>query len=69
MKEFFIFTLATILGLLVTGFIFMIIGIASVAGLLASSETETTVHNNSVFDLDLQGSIPERHQPTPIDQL
>ncbi len=32
MKEFFKFTLATILGLLVTGFIFMIIGIASVAG-------------------------------------
>lgn len=69
MKEFFKFTLATILGLLVTGFIFMIIGIASVAGLLASSETETTVHNNSVFVLDLQGSIAERYQPTPIDQL
>ena len=47
----------------------MIIGIASVAGLLASSETETTVHNNSVFVLDLQGSIAERYQPTPIDQL
>lgn len=69
MKEFFKFTLATILGLLVTGFIFMIIGIASVAGLIASSETETTVHNNSVFVLDLQGSIAERYQPTPIDQL
>ena len=69
MKEFFKFTLATILGLLVTGFIFMIIGIASVAGLLASSETETTLHNNSVFVLDLQGSIAERYQPTPIDQL
>lgn len=69
MKDFLKFTLAAILGMLVTGFILMIIGIASVAGLLASSETETTVHNNSIFVLNLQGSIAERYQPTPIDQL
>lgn len=67
MKEFLRSTLATIAGIFICGFIFAIIGITTMAGLLATSTTETIVRNKSVFLLDLEGIVMERYQPTPFD--
>lgn len=69
MKDFLKYLLATIIGLCVVGAIFVIIGIASLAGMVASSGTETTVKDNSVFVLNLNGSVEERSQSNPMGQL
>lgn len=69
MKEFLRSTLATITGVLICGFIFIILGISTLAGIMASSETETVVPPNSVFTLELKGTIQERYQPSPVDQF
>ena len=69
MKEFLRSTLATIVGVLVCGVLFAIVGVTVLAGMLATSSTETIVKNNSVFVLDLKGVVTERYQPTPFDQL
>lgn len=69
MKEFLRSTLATITGVLICGFIFIILGISTLVGIMASSETETIVLPNSVFTLELKGTIQERYQPSPVDQF
>lgn len=69
MKEFLRSTLATITGVLICGFIFIILGISTLVGIMASSETETVVPPNSVFTLKLKGTIQERYQPSPVDQF
>ena len=69
MKEFLRSTLATITGMLICGFIFVILGIGILAGIMASSESETLVMPNSVFTLELKGTVQERYQPSPVDQF
>lgn len=69
MKEFLRSTLATITGVLICGFIFIILGIGILAGIMSSSESETLVMPNSVFTLELKGTVQERYQPSPIDQF
>lgn len=69
MKEFLRSTLATITGILICGFIFIILGVMTLAGIMAASETETTVPPNAVFTLELKGNIQERYQPSPVDQF
>ena len=39
------------------------------AGFVASSESETIVMPNSVFTLELKGTVQERYQPSPVDQF
>ncbi|WP_300726387.1 signal peptide peptidase SppA [uncultured Bacteroides sp.] len=69
MKDFLKYTLATVLGLVVAGIIFTIIGIVSLAGMLASSDKETVVKDNSIFVLDLKGAVTERCTPNPLEQF
>ena len=70
MKEFLKMTLATICGIVifmvVTGFFFMI----SFVGMLASDSASTKVKDNSVFVINLNGSISERSEDgTPFDEI
>lgn len=69
MKEFLRSTLATITGVLICGFIFIILGVTMLAGIVAFSESETLVMPNSVFTLELKGTVQERYQPSPVDQF
>ena len=62
MKEFLKYTLATIVGIFLAGIVFTILGIISMVGIVASSDTETKVKENSIFELRLDGSIAERSQ-------
>lgn len=69
MKEFLRSTLATITGILICGFIFVILGIGILAGIMSSAESETVVMPGSVFTLELKGTVQERYQPSPVDQF
>lgn len=70
MKDFLKYMLAAIVGVCIVGVVFAIIGIMSVAGMVASSSgSETKVNDNSVFILNLNGSVEERSQPNPLSQL
>lgn len=61
MKDFFKFTLATLTGIVLSGIVLFIIGIATLVGIISSSDTETVV-KNSVMMLDLKGTLVERTQ-------
>ncbi len=69
MKDFFKFTLATICGIvlliMVTGFIFTV----SIIGMAVSSSTTTTVEDNSVFVLKMDGMVNERAESDPFSEL
>ena len=52
MKDFFKFTFASMLGVVLAGIVFTILGIVSMVGMVASSDTETVVKENSIFVLD-----------------
>ena len=70
MKQFLKMVLATICGIVilavVSGFFFMI----SFVGMLASDSASTKVKDNSVFVINLNGSISERSEEgTPFDEI
>lgn len=69
MKDFLKFTLATIVGIVLSGIVMSVIGILILTGILSSSEAETTVKKNSVMMLDLNGSLSERSQDNPLDRI
>lgn len=69
MKDFLKYTLATIVGLMVTGIVMSILGIVSLAGFLSASQAETSVKKNSVFVLQLKGNLSERSTSIPLDNL
>lgn len=60
MKEFFKYVLATIVGIILTSIIFTIITIVSLAGMMASEGTASSVEKNSILRIKLDGEIVER---------
>ena len=69
MKDFFKFTLASVLGIVLACIIFTIIGIVSLVGMVASSDTETNVQENSILYLNLEGLLSERVENNPLQDL
>lgn len=70
MKDFLKFTLATIVGLLVTSVVMFFISMLVVFGMASSAESETQVNDNSVMTLNLNGIVNERSAAsTPFDFL
>lgn len=69
MKDFLKFTLASVIGVILAGVVFTILGIITLVGVVASSDTETVVKDNSIFVLDFKGSLSERVQENPFQQL
>lgn len=69
MKDFIKFTFASLLGVVLASVVFTILGIVTMVGMVASSDTETTVKENSIFVLDLNGTLSERVQENPFQQL
>ena len=70
MKDFLKFTLASIVGWFIAGIACVLIGILTLAGFVASvsSETETKVKENSVYVLELDGTVVERFASSPVDK-
>ena len=70
MKSFLKYTLATILGLIIFSVVAGIIFIGIIAGMAASGSTSSTVKENSVFVLKLDGVIQERSEEgSPFDMV
>ena len=59
MKDFLKFTLASLIGVILAGIVLTILGLITVVGMVASSDSETIVKDNSVFVLDLKGNLSE----------
>jgi len=66
MKQFLKFTLATIVGILISGLLLFLILLA-VAGAISSSDKQFELQENSVLKLSLDGEILEQGQDNPFD--
>ena len=70
MKEFLKYTLATVVGIILTSIIVTIICIVSVAGMVASEGATSSIEKNSILRIKLQGEIVERAgEGSPLDFL
>ena len=69
MKDFLKYTLATVTGIIAVTAIMMFLGIVSLIGMVASTQTTPTVKDNSVFVLSLSGVMEERAKDDVIGQL
>ena len=69
MKDFLKFTLATVTGIILSSIVLFIIGMVTLFGVMAASDTETIVKKNSVMILDLNGTLVERTQEDPLGIL
>jgi len=69
MKDFLKHTLAAMLGVILAGVVLSILSIVTMVGMLSSSDTETTVKENSMLYLNLQGSLDERSHESPLQYI
>lgn len=69
MKDFIKFTFASLLGVVLAGIVFTVIGIVTMVGMVASSDTETVVKENSILVVDFEGTLTERAEENPLQQL
>ena len=69
MKSFFKYMLATMAGIIVLSVVLTLIGIGSLASMLATSETTTRIHQPSIFELTLEGTVYERATENPLATL
>lgn len=65
MKNFLLYTLATITGIILSSVIFFIIMLASLGAIIASGDKPVTVSENSVLVLKAGIGIPDRGNPNP----
>ena len=70
MKDFLKYTLATIVGIILTSIIITIISIVSIAGMVASEGASGSVPKNCILRIKLQGEVMERAgEGSPMDIL
>jgi len=66
MKQFLKFTLASIVGVIIASFLGMLIFFGILGAIAGSSEKETEVKSNSIYQLDLNGSLIDRSEDDPF---
>ena len=69
MKDFLKYTLATVVGLLVGGFILTILGLVTLAGLSMSMTTVPSVNDNAVLRISLNGEMTDRATDNTLQSL
>lgn len=69
MKDFLKFTLATVVGIVLSGIVLFFLGMITVFGIVASSKSEVHVKDNSIMTLELSGELLERSQDNPFSQF
>ena len=70
MKDFLKYTLATVVGIILTSIILTVISIVSIAGMVASEGASSSVPKNSILRIKLQGEVVERAgEGSPMDFL
>jgi len=66
MKQFLKFTLATIVGVIVASLLGILILFGIIGVVAGSSEKSTEIKPNSVYQLDLEGSLIDRSEDDPF---
>ncbi|HKJ41514.1 MAG TPA: signal peptide peptidase SppA [Sunxiuqinia sp.] len=69
MKSFLKYTLATIVGVIVAGFLMTIISIGILSSIVSMSEKPTTVKDKTVLVIRMEGEILERSHKNPFNEL
>jgi len=69
MKDFLKFTLATVVGIILSSIVIFFIGAIILFGTIASSDNEVKVKPNSVMFLDLNGMLEERTEENPFKEF
>jgi protease-4 len=69
MKDFFKYTLATVVGIIIVSIIAGVLTVGSIVGMLASEQSTQKVDDNSVFVLSLSGQLQERASDDPFSQI
>lgn len=66
MKQFLKFTLATIVGVFITSLLSFFMFFAIIGAIASSSDTVTTLKPNSVYQIDLKGTLVDRSEEDPF---
>ena len=66
MKQFFKFTLATVVGIILTSILFVLISFAIIGAIAGASDSATVLKPNSVYELSLEGTLVDRSQDDPF---
>ena len=69
MKQFLKTTLAVILGVIIASFISTLLFIGIIAAIIGSGEGVTVLRPNTVYQLDLRGTLVERAKDNPFEAL
>lgn len=69
MKDFLKSVLATVTGIIIASGILFVFGMGIIASIASMGETETTVDDNTVFCLNLDGPITDRATDNPLSLL
>lgn len=69
MKQFFKYTLATIVGITIVAVVGTIILLGIIGAIASSGESPTVLRDNSVYQLDLDASLVDRYQDDPMSAL
>lgn len=66
MKQFLKFTLATIVGVFITSLLTFFLFFAIIGAIASSGDTTTTLKPNSVYQIDLKGTLVDRSEEDPF---
>ena len=69
MKQFLKFTLATIVGIIITSIIGMLLMFGIIGAIASSSDKAVKVQPNSVYEIELNGQLVERSQDDPFSEI
>lgn len=69
MKSFLKYTLATMVGFILVIFFWFLIAVGIVSAIVASSDKETVLENNSVLEIKLDGEVVDRAADNPFENL
>ncbi|MGQ1908880.1 signal peptide peptidase SppA [Marinifilum sp. RC60d5] len=69
MKSFFKFTFASIVGVIIGGFILLFLGIMIIAGIASSSDKAVDIKDKSILEIKLNKQLADRSSDNPFDDL
>jgi protease IV len=69
MKSFLKYTLATIVGVIISSVLLFLILMGIISGIVSSTEKQVVVKSNSILHIKLDKSIPERSSDNPFDNF
>eukprot|EP01029_Cantina_marsupialis_P008883 TRINITY_DN20819_c0_g1_i1.p1 TRINITY_DN20819_c0_g1~~TRINITY_DN20819_c0_g1_i1.p1 ORF type:complete len:599 (+),score=105.66 TRINITY_DN20819_c0_g1_i1:2237-4033(+) len=69
MKSFFKFTFASILGVIIGGFLLLFVGLIMITAIISSGDKTITVKKKSILQISLNKQLSDRGMDNPLDDL